>query len=100
VDSNGLPASYKYSEFTQHFPRPGWVEHDATEIWNCVQQTLNDLLESLPAGTAVAAIGITNQRETVVAWDRNTGQPLAKAIVWQDRRTADGTSRQYVHVRV
>jgi glycerol kinase len=93
VDSNGLPASYKYSEFTQHFPRPGWVEHDATEIWNCVQQTLNDLLESLPAGTAVAAIGITNQRETVVAWDRNTGQPLAKAIVWQDRRTADVCDR-------
>jgi glycerol kinase len=88
VNESGQPIGFKYREFTQHFPQPGWVEHDATEIWNGVQATLNDLLDSLPTGTTIAAIGITNQRETVVAWDRTTGLPLARAIVWQDRRTA------------
>ncbi len=88
VNELGQPIGFKYREFTQHFPQPGWVEHDATEIWNGVQATLSDLLDSLPEGSSVAAIGITNQRETVVAWDRSTGLPLARAIVWQDRRTA------------
>jgi glycerol kinase len=88
VDASGSPIGYRYQEFTQHFPQPGWVEHDAIEIWNGVQATLSALLDSLPDGTTIAAIGITNQRETVVAWDRNTGLPLARAIVWQDRRTA------------
>ena len=89
VDENGTPQGRAYREFTQFFPQPGWVEHDATEIWNAVCETLNELIsERLPSGTAIAAIGITNQRETVVAWDRRTGQPLHKAIVWQDRRTA------------
>jgi glycerol kinase len=88
VDTAGNPIGFKYQEFTQHFPQPGWVEHDAMEIWQGVQATLAALMNSLPEGTAVAAIGITNQRETVVAWDRSTGQPLARAIVWQDRRTA------------
>jgi glycerol kinase len=88
VDEHGTPIGFKYQEFTQHFPQPGWVEHDASEIWNGVQATLSDLLGSLPTDTSVAAIGITNQRETVVAWDRHTGLPLARAIVWQDRRTA------------
>ncbi len=88
VDTAGIPVAYRYREFTQHFPQPGWVEHDATEIWDCVQQTLLELLDTLPDGSAVVAIGITNQRETVVAWDRSTGKPLARAIVWQDRRTA------------
>jgi glycerol kinase len=76
-------------EFAQHYPRPGWVEHDATEIWHGVQACIADVLADPSVDpTAIAAIGITNQRETVVAWDRRTGVPLARAIVWQDRRTA------------
>jgi glycerol kinase len=75
------------AELTQHYPRPGWVEHDAAEIWT---RTLACAREVAGEGApGVAAIGITNQRETVVAWDRASGQPLARAIVWQDRRTAD-----------
>ncbi len=74
-------------ELTQHYPRPGWVEHDAGEIWDktlaCAREAIGD------DGARVAAIGITNQRETVVAWDSTSGEPLARAIVWQDRRTAD-----------
>jgi glycerol kinase len=78
-----------YREFTQHFPENGWVEHDAQEIWQCVRETLLEVLDGLAAdGIDVAAIGITNQRETVVAWDRRTGEPYGRAIVWQDRRTA------------
>jgi glycerol kinase len=88
VDERGVPRGFSYREFAQHFPKPGWVEHDATEIWGAVVATLGELVGSLPAGTAVAAIGITNQRETVVAWDRRTGMPRHRAIVWQDRRTA------------
>ncbi|NND82434.1 MAG: glycerol kinase GlpK [Gammaproteobacteria bacterium] len=76
-------------EFTQHFPKPGWVEHDANEIWD----TQFGVLQKLAANNQlhpddVAAIGITNQRETVVVWNRNTGEPVSNAIVWQDRRTA------------
>lgn len=75
------------AELTQHYPRPGWVEHDAAEIWArslaCAREAVGR-----EAG-AIACIGITNQRETVVAWDRASGEPLARAIVWQDRRTAD-----------
>jgi glycerol kinase len=77
-----------YREFTQHFPRPGWVEHDAIEIWRAVQATVTDVLDDVGASN-VAAVGISNQRETVVAWDRTTGEPYGRAIVWQDRRTAD-----------
>jgi glycerol kinase len=76
-----------YREFTQHYPRPGWVEHDAEEIWDAVGSTLNEIIGQVGVDN-VAAIGITNQRETVVAWDRTTGVPYAPAIVWQDRRTA------------
>ena len=78
-----------YSEFTQHYPKPGWVEHDANEIWDVSMQVVKEALED--AGVApedLAAIGITNQRETVVVWDRETGEPLHNAIVWQDRRGA------------
>jgi glycerol kinase len=75
-------------EFTQHFPRPGWVEHDAAEIWEAVQHVLGEAVSALD-GVPVAAVGITDQRETTVLWDRRTGEPLAPAIVWQDRRTAD-----------
>jgi len=86
VDENGQIISFSYREFTQHFPRPGWVEHDANEIWNTTMETLTELRSKVDQ--PVAALGITNQRETVVAWSRSTGQPLHNAIVWQDRRTA------------
>ncbi|MFM8627117.1 MAG: glycerol kinase GlpK [Actinomycetota bacterium] len=87
VFDDGRAAIASYREFTQHFPQPGWVEHDADEIWAAVAATLADVVARL-AGEVIAAIGITNQRETVVAWDRDTGAPAARAIVWQDRRTA------------
>ena len=81
--------SSSYREFTQHYPEPGWVEHDAVEIWEAGRRTLLDVVDAAsPAVGEVAAIGITNQRETVVAWNRRTGQPYGTAIVWQDRRTA------------
>ncbi|MCU1497121.1 MAG: glpK [Acidimicrobiales bacterium] len=86
VDESGRSVGYRYREFQQHFPRPGWVEHDATEIWSAIVGTTAELIAQL--GQPVAAIGITDQRETVVAWDRRTGAPLHRAIVWQDRRTA------------
>ncbi|MEI7992293.1 MAG: glycerol kinase GlpK [Actinomycetota bacterium] len=87
VFPDGRPPVSAYREFEQHFPQPGWVEHDAAEIWQAVRETLNEVIEAVGAGS-IAAIGITNQRETVVAWDRRTGEPLCRAIVWQDRRTA------------
>jgi glycerol kinase len=78
-----------YAEITQHFPQPGWVEHDAEEIWAAVQQSARLALDAAGAKPRdVVAIGITNQRETLVVWDRRTLKPLARAIVWQDRRTA------------
>ena len=86
VDEHGRPAGWSYRELPQHFPRPGWVEHDPEEIWEAVETTLAELRATLDE--PVAAIGITNQRETVVAWDRRTGEPFHNAIVWQDRRTA------------
>ena len=90
VDEHGQPVGWRYREFSQHFPQPGWVEHDAGEIWEAVRATLTELIADLgTAGHAVAALGITNQRETVVAWDRKSGRPLHRAIVWQDRRTAE-----------
>jgi glycerol kinase len=87
VSADGEVRSHAYSEFTQHFPRPGWVEHDATEIWDVTRRLAREALET--AGDAdVRAVGITNQRETVVLWDRETLAPVHRAIVWQDRRTA------------
>lgn len=77
-------------EFTQHFPQPGWVEHDAMEIWESVLSTAREAIAK--AGikpTEIASVGITNQRETVVVWDRKTGLPVHRAIVWQDRRTGE-----------
>src|SRR5262245_35321050 len=70
-------------EFTQHYPRPGWVEHDAEEIWRTITEVVPAALQKV----SVAAIGITNQRETIVLWERATGKPVGRAIVWQDRRT-------------
>ncbi|HZQ84746.1 MAG TPA: glycerol kinase GlpK [Acidimicrobiales bacterium] len=85
VDESGRPVAWEYREFPQHYPQPGWVEHDPVEIWAAVEATLAALH---PRVGPAAAIGITNQRETTVVWDRRTGRPLAHAIVWQDRRTA------------
>jgi glycerol kinase len=83
------PSVASYREFGQHFPQPGWVEHDADEIWTCVRDTLREVAATVTGeGATIAAIGITNQRETVVAWNRTTGRPYGTAIVWQDRRTA------------
>jgi glycerol kinase len=76
-------------ELTQYYPGPGLVEHDAAEIWDKTLACAREMVEQAGGPSRIAAIGITNQRETVVAWDRVTGEPLARAIVWQDRRTAD-----------
>ena len=84
---DGAPAVSSYKEFTQYFPQPGWVEHDAEEIWSAVLSTLREVCSKL--SEAPIALGITNQRETLVAWDRANDKVLAPAIVWQDRRTAD-----------
>jgi glycerol kinase len=86
VDEQGTPTGWSYREFPQYFPRPGWVEHDADEIWSAVVDVLGELTDALDQ--PVAAIGITDQRETVVAWSRASSAPLHRAIVWQDRRTA------------
>ena len=76
-------------ELVQHYPRPGWVEHDAGEIWQATLAVAREAIAQGGGAERIACIGITNQRETVVAWDRTSGEPLARAIVWQDRRTAD-----------
>ncbi len=93
-DAAGTVVARAQQEFTQHFPRPGWVEHDASEIWQSQLTTAQQALREsgIDAGD-VAAIGITNQRETVVLWDRATGEPVHRAIVWQDRRTVDYCQR-------
>jgi len=89
VDEGASVVDIAYRELTQHFPRPGWVEHDADEIWRAVRDTLGEVTGRLAdAGRVARSIGVTNQRETVVAWDRSTGRPLHRALVWQDRRTA------------
>ncbi len=87
VDASARTVGLAYREFTQHFPQPGWVEHDATEIAEAIRAVLCELVDQLDE--PVVAVGITNQRETVVAWSRSTGKPLHRAIVWQDRRTAN-----------
>jgi glycerol kinase len=86
VFADGRPSIADYREFSQHYPQPGWVEHDAEEIWQSVRATMQTVCSRIDE--PIAAIGITNQRETVVALDRRTGMPLYRAIVWQDRRTA------------
>jgi len=94
VGMDGIVRGKGYAEITQHFPQPGWVEHDADEIWSAVQQSARQALEAAGARPRdVIAIGITNQRETLVVWDRSTLKPLARAIVWQDRRTAAECAR-------
>ncbi len=89
-DVSGNPLSTAQKEFTQIFPRDGWVEHDPEEIWQTTLEVVSSALDySNALGGEVVAIGITNQRETTIVWDRVTGQPIYNAIVWQDRRTAD-----------
>ena len=84
------PVAQAQAEFAQRFPNPGWGEHDPADLWSTVASTARAAIEKANAtGTDIAAIGITNQRETTILWDRATGQPLHNAIVWQDRRTAD-----------
>ena len=89
-DNKGNIVSVAQKEFTQYFPKPGWVEHDPNEIWSTQNGVAAEAIaiKGLNAEN-IAAIGITNQRETVVVWDRKTGQPVYNAIVWQDKRTAD-----------
>jgi len=87
---NGFPVSTAQKEFTQYYPKPGWVEHDPEEIWStqagvAIEAITKAGLES----TDIEAIGISNQRETTIIWNRKTGKPVYKAIVWQDRRTSD-----------
>lgn len=88
-DHAGEIHSVAQKEFTQHFPQSGWVEHDANEIWECQIGVAVEALQKVNLNASdIAAIGISNQRETTVVWDRNTGEPIHHAIVWQDRRTA------------
>ena len=88
-NQKGEICSVAQKEFTQYFPRPGWVEHDADEIWSCQLGVAVEAMNKIGAGASdIAAIGITNQRETVIVWDKNTGEPIYHAIVWQCRRTA------------
>jgi len=89
-ERDGSTHAVAQREFTQHYPEPGWVEHDAEEIWQTVLTVTHEVLARADAdGRTIAGIGITNQRETVVVWDRKTGEPIHHAIVWQDRRTAE-----------
>lgn len=88
-DPNGTVRGMASRPITQHYPSPGLVEHDAEEIWAGTLACAREMVELAGGADRIAAIGITNQRETVIAWDRATGNPLARAIVWQDRRTAD-----------
>ena len=89
IDDTGTPVHSAAEDVAQIYPQPGWVEHDAMEIWRSVQRLLQSVVENAGGSAQVAAIGITNQRETTVLWDRDTGEPLYNGIVWQDRRTAD-----------
>src|SRR5262245_57859566 len=91
IDPQGAVRGRGYAELPQHFPRPGWVEHDGEEIWASVAAAVTGALRSEPGkrGPAIASIGITNQRETTLLWSRRTGRPVAPAIVWQDRRTSE-----------
>src|SRR5258708_7904550 len=91
-DKNQNILSQAYEEFPQIYPKPGWVEHDAEKIWKSVRSVLVKTFKKIPV-SSVAAIGITNQRETVVVWDKKTGKPVCNAIVWKCRRTADECER-------
>ena len=88
-DQQGVIRSSAQKEFTQYFPKPGWVEHDAREIWATQFGVAAEAMGKIGATAAdIAAIGITNQRETTIVWDKNSGEPVYNAIVWQCRRTS------------
>lgn len=89
IDTCGEIAARGYCEFTQRYPRPGWVEHDATEIWEVTRSVITDLVNAHGVAQQIAAIGLANQRETTVVWERGTGKPIHPAIVWQCRRTSE-----------
>src|SRR5919109_506782 len=90
VDRRGRIRGRAYRELPQHFPRPGWVEHDPEEIWATVEAAAEAAVRDAGVRAAdLRAIGIANQRETTILWERASGRPVADAIVWQDRRTAD-----------
>ncbi len=89
VDEQGAIARQGYREFTQYYPQPGWVEHDAEEIWRVTQEAIADVISHPDTRASIAAIGIANQRETTVIWERRSGKPIHPAIVWQCRRTSD-----------
>src|ERR1700687_2103977 len=94
VGLDGEVRAKGYREIAQHYPQPGWVEHDPLEIWSAVELSAKEALQNAGVSAAdVRAVGITNQRETLVLWDRRTLEPLAPAIVWQDRRTAGKCTR-------
>lgn len=87
-NKKGEICSLAQKEFTQYFPKPGWVEHDANEIWSTQLGVAVEAMSKISASAAdIAAIGITNQRETTIVWDRHTGEPIYHAIVWQCRRS-------------
>lgn len=89
-DSKGTPVSVSQKEFTQYFPQPGWVEHNPMEIWSSEAAVIAESISAIDInGKNIAAIGITNQRETTIVWDAETGTPVYNAIVWQDRRTSE-----------
>lgn len=89
-DRAGGVVADAYETHEQHYPEPGWVEHDPAEIWAGARSTLLDALEAAGAdATDLAAIGVANQRETTLLWDAGTGEPVRRAVVWQDRRTTD-----------
>ena len=89
-DHEGRMVSVAQHEFRQYYPKPGWVEHDANEIWACQIGVAAEAMVKLSVTSEdIAAIGITNQRETTIVWDKNTGEPVCPAIVWQCRRTAE-----------
>ncbi|MCH5599680.1 hypothetical protein MKP09_18065 [Niabella ginsengisoli] len=89
-DKKGSIIAVAQKEFKQIFPKPGWVEHDASEIWSTqIGVAAEAVIKADITAADIAAIGITNQRETTVVWDRKTSQPIYNAIVWQDRRTSD-----------
>ena len=89
-DKHGQPKAVSQKEFTQIFPKPGWVEHNPMEIWSSQASVIAEAITSIDInGLNIAAIGITNQRETTIVWDAETGEPVYNAIVWQDRRTSE-----------
>ena len=88
-DENGNTCSVAQREFKQYYPQPGWVEHDANEIWSCQMGVATEAFHRMNISAEdISAIGITNQRETTIVWDKETGEPICNAIVWQCRRTA------------